>query len=109
MHPLFFQLFVLSYPVLSRNLEKTRASYFLSVSKSTKLDALTLYSHVAQQCLTTVAESFQSYFGLLKAVKTGKVEQRPKLPSYRKPGLNLATFPRADVKLKEGLLRFPRQ
>jgi lycopene cyclase CruP len=66
-----------------------------------------LYSHVAQQCLTTVAESFQSYFGLLKAVKAGKVEQRPKLPSYRKPGLNLATFPRADVKLKEGLLRFP--
>jgi len=66
-----------------------------------------LYSHVAQQCLTTVAESFQSYFGLLKAVKAGKVEQRPKLPNYRKPGLNLATFPRADVKLKEGLLRFP--
>lgn len=66
-----------------------------------------LYSHVAQQCLTTVAESFQSYFGLLKAVKAGKVEQRPKLPNYRKPGLNLATFPRADVKLKDGRLRFP--
>ena len=42
MHSLFFQLFVLNCPVLSRNLEKTRASYFLSVSKSTKLDALTL-------------------------------------------------------------------
>jgi len=41
-HSLFFQLFVLNCPVLSRNLEKTRASYFLSVSKSTKLDALTL-------------------------------------------------------------------
>ena len=33
---------MLNCPVLSRNLEKTRASYFLSVSKSTKLDALTL-------------------------------------------------------------------
>ena len=42
MNSLFFQLFVLNCPVLSRNLEKTRASYFLSVSKSTKLDALTL-------------------------------------------------------------------
>jgi len=41
-HSLFFQLFVLNCPVLSRNLEKIRALCFLSVSKSTKLDALTL-------------------------------------------------------------------
>ena len=49
MHSLFFQLFVLNCPVLSRNLEKTRASYFLSVSKSTKLDALTLWRKLAIQ------------------------------------------------------------
>lgn len=66
-----------------------------------------MYSHVAQQCLTTVAESFKSYLGLLKAVSIGTVAQRPKLPGYRKGGLALATFPRADVKLKNGLLRFP--
>ncbi|MBW4628175.1 MAG: transposase [Brasilonema octagenarum HA4186-MV1] len=66
-----------------------------------------LYSHVAQQCLTTIAESFKSYLGLLKAVNKGAVEQRPKLPGYRKNGLALATFPRADVKLKDVLLRFP--
>ena len=80
-----------------------------------------MYSHVAQQCLTTVAESFKSYLGLLKAVSIakcatgmlpqsafrGSVEQRPRLPGYRKGGLALATFPRADVKLKNGLLRFP--
>jgi IS605 OrfB family transposase len=66
-----------------------------------------LYSHVAQQCLTTVAESFKSYLGLVKAVRKGAIEQRPRLPGYRKNGLALVTFPRADVKLKDSLLRFP--
>ncbi|MEG5058867.1 transposase [Microcoleus sp. A2-C5] len=66
-----------------------------------------LYSHVAQQTLTTVAESFQSYIGLLKGIKKGTVTQHPKLPGYRKNSLKLATFPKADVKLKNGQLRFP--
>ena len=66
-----------------------------------------MYSHVAQQCLTTVAESFKSYIGLLKGMKKGTVEQRPKLPGYRQGGLALVTYPKADVKLKDGLLRFP--
>ena len=66
-----------------------------------------MYSHVAQQCLTTVAESFKSFIGLLKAIKEKTIEQRPRLPGYRKGGLALVTYPKADVKLKEGLLRFP--
>jgi putative transposase len=66
-----------------------------------------LYSHVAQQCLTTVAESFKSYLGLVRGIKKGTVSQKPRLPGYRSPGMNLATFPRADVKLKDGQLRFP--
>jgi putative transposase len=66
-----------------------------------------LHSQVAQQCLTTVAESFQSFMGLLKAVKLGTVEQRPKLPGYRKGGLSLVTFPGQAVKLKPEGLRFP--
>jgi lycopene cyclase CruP len=66
-----------------------------------------LYSHVAQQTLTSVAESFKSYIGLLKGVKKGTVTPRPKLPGYRKNSLKLATFPRADVKLKPEGLRFP--
>lgn len=66
-----------------------------------------MYSHVAQECLTTVAESFKSYIGLLKGIKKGTVEQRPKLPGYRKGGLVLVTYPKPDVKLKNGLLRFP--
>lgn len=66
-----------------------------------------LYSHVAQQTLTRVAESFKSYIGLLKGIKNGTVVQRPRLPGYRKNSLKLATFPKADVKLKNGQLRFP--
>lgn len=66
-----------------------------------------LYSHVAQQTLTSVAESFKSYIGLLKGIKKGTVTQRPKLPGYRKNSLKLATFPRADIKLKPEGLRFP--
>ncbi|MEG3929650.1 transposase, partial [Microcoleus sp. T3_D1] len=66
-----------------------------------------LYSHVAQQTLTSVAESFSSYIGRLLGIKSGTVTQHPKLPKYRKDSLKLVTFPIADVKLKNGLLRFP--
>ena len=66
-----------------------------------------LYSHVAQQCLTTVAESFKSYLGLVRGIRKGTVTQKPRLPGYRTLGMNLATFPRADVRLKDGQLRFP--
>jgi len=66
-----------------------------------------LYSHVAQQTLTGVAESFKSYIGLLKGISSGTVTQHPRLPGYRKNSLKLATFPKTDVKLKNGQLRFP--
>ena len=88
--------------------------------------------HVAQQCLTSVAESFSSFIGLLKrrtnpfgkasptdgfpvhegatrqGIKSGTVDQKPRLPNYRtKDGLNVVTFLRSDVKLKSNGLRFP--
>ena len=66
-----------------------------------------LYSHVAQQTLTSVAESFKSYKELLKLFKKGELKDKPKLPNYKKNSLKLATFPKADVKLKDGLLRLP--
>ncbi len=66
-----------------------------------------LYSQVAQQCLTTVAESFKSYVGLLKGIKKGTVTQKPKLPGYRDGGFTLVTFPAQSVKLKSLCLRFP--
>ena len=65
------------------------------------------YSDTAQQILTTIAESFKSYIGLLKGIKEGIVTQRPRLPNYRQGGLALVTYTWRSVKLKDGLLRFP--
>jgi putative transposase len=65
------------------------------------------YSDTAQQILTTVAESFKSYIGLLKGIKKGTVSQRPRLPNYRQGGLALVTYTGRSVKLKDGLLKFP--
>jgi putative transposase len=65
------------------------------------------YSDTAQQILTGVAESFKSYLGLLKGIKKGTVEQKPKLPGYRPGGMALVTFTGRSVKLKDGMLRFP--
>lgn len=66
-----------------------------------------LHSQVAQQCLTTIAESFRSFIGLLKGIKKGTVTHSPKLPNYRQGGFALITFPSQAVKLKAEGLRFP--
>lgn len=66
-----------------------------------------LYSDTAQQILTTVAESFKSFIGLLRGIKKGTVTQKPKLPGYRQGGMALVTYTGRSVKLKDGLLRFP--
>jgi hypothetical protein len=65
------------------------------------------YSDTAQQILSSVAESFNSYLGLLAGVKEGTVTQHPRLPGYRQGGLALVTFTGRSVKLKDGMLRFP--
>lgn len=66
-----------------------------------------LQSQVAQQVLTTVAESFRSFKELSKAFNSGKLANKPRLPKYRKGGLALVTYPSQAVKLKDGMLRFP--
>jgi putative transposase len=65
------------------------------------------YSDTAQQILTTVAESFKSYIGLLKGLRRGTVDKRPRLPGYRKSGLALVTYTGRSVRLKDGMLVFP--
>lgn len=64
-------------------------------------------SHAAQQTLTAVAESFESFLRLLKDYQEGKIQNRPSLPGYKRNSLKLVTYPSADVKLKDGQLRFP--
>lgn len=66
-----------------------------------------LYSDTSQQILTSVAESFKSYIGLVKAAKKGEVSQKPKLPNYRKSVMAVATFTGRSLKLIDGMIRFP--
>ncbi len=67
-----------------------------------------LYSQAAQQILLTVAESFKSYYGLIKAYKAGKITDRPKIPNYRKKGgLATVSYPKQALKLKDGKIRVP--
>jgi hypothetical protein len=63
------------------------------------------YSDTAQQIITTVAESFKSFVGLLKGIKEGAVTQRPRLPNYRQGGMALVTYTGRSVKQKNGLLK----
>lgn len=66
-----------------------------------------LQSQVAQQTLTTIAESFRSFVGLSKAYRKRTIAERPRLPKYRKQGYSLITYPGQAVKLADGQLRFP--
>ena len=67
-----------------------------------------LYSQAAQQTLRTVAESFKSYYSLIKAYQEGKIENRPRIPNYRKKGgLATLTYPKQALKLKENQIRVP--
>ncbi|MEO1431691.1 MAG: transposase [Cyanobacteria bacterium J06633_8] len=70
-----------------------------TIQKNTHYQALS--SEVAQQTLTSVAESFKSYKGLMKLWKKGELAIKPKLPNYLKgrSGLAVATFPGRAVKL----------
>jgi len=95
----------------------SRQTYFKTGKAPSKYDLQTLlkgnshfqsmHSQVAQGCLHSVGESFKSFFGLLKGIKKGTVIQKPKIPHYRKPGLNLVAYPSQAVKLKSEGLRFP--
>ena len=67
-----------------------------------------LHSQAAQQILRTVAESFKSYYGLVLAYLEGKIDNRPRIPNYRKKGgMATVSYPRQALKLKDGQIRVP--
>ncbi|MGB3510391.1 MAG: transposase [Microcoleaceae cyanobacterium] len=69
-----------------------------------------LHSQAAQQILRTVAESFRSYYGLIKAYSEGKITNRPRIPNYRKKGkggLATVSYPKQALKLKGNKIRVP--
>ena len=58
-----------------------------------------LHSQAAQQILRTVAESFKSYYGLVLAYLEGKIDNRPRIPNYRKKGgMATVSYPREAIK-----------
>jgi putative transposase len=68
----------------------------------TKAHYQILHSQAAQQILRTVAESFKSYYGLVKAYKAGKITDKPRIPNYRKKGgLATVSYPKQALKLVE--------
>ena len=62
-------------------------------------------SDTAQQIITTVAESFKSFVGLLKGIQEGAVTQRLRLPNYPQGGMALVTYTGRSIKQKNGLLK----
>lgn len=66
-----------------------------------------LHSQCAQQVLLSVAESFKSFYELEKKARKGELDQRPKLPSYRKSGLVSCTYPKQALKLTGDQIRIP--
>lgn len=67
-----------------------------------------LHSQAAQQILRSVAESFKSYYGLIKVYQEGKITDRPRVPNYRKKsGLAVVSYPKQALKLKGNQVRVP--
>jgi putative transposase len=66
------------------------------------------YASSMQQTCLNVGEAFKSFKKLLSKSKKGELDQKQKVPNYRKPGgLFTVTYPKRWLKLKDGLIRFP--
>jgi IS605 OrfB family transposase len=64
-------------------------------------------NEVSVQTCIAVGESVKSFTKLLKKSAQGELDQRPKFPDYRKPGLHLIAFPKRCLKLVGNQIRFP--
>ena len=66
-----------------------------------------MYSQAAQQTCHSVFEGFKSFKALNKLFRQGKLAEKPRLPKYRKSGLNIVSYPKQALKLIEGKIRIP--
>ena len=71
-----------------------------------------LFSQVAQQTLISVCEAFKSHYEVMQLWYQGKLEDKPKMPKYRKSGgMSGFTYPAQHLRLNEtietGLIRLP--
>jgi putative transposase len=66
-----------------------------------------LSSEAAVQTCLSVGESIQSFCVLLKKSRDGELNQKPRLPNYRKLGHQVVSFPKRALRIVEGQIRFP--
>ncbi len=66
-----------------------------------------MHSQAAQHTCHSVFESFKSFKALNKLFQQGKLTQKPRLPKYRKEGLNIVSYPKQALKLIDGNIRIP--
>jgi len=107
-----------SHKLTNMGIYYARQLYFKTKKGIGKFDLIALYknnnhykvlhSQAAQQTLLAVAESFKSYYGLVKAYQKGKILDRPRIPNYRKKGgLAVVSYPKQALKLKGNQIRVP--
>ncbi len=83
------------------------SNYELDELMKSNLHFKALRSAVAQQACHKVGESFKSYRKLAKLYREGKLENKPKLPKYRKKGgLTVVSYPARWVKLENNQVKF---
>lgn len=67
-----------------------------------------LFSQSAQQALLSVFESFKSYRELKAKYDKGELEDKPRLPNYRKKGgMAVVSYPKQHLKFINGSIRIP--
>lgn len=107
-----------SHKLTNMGIYYARQLYFKAKKGIGKFDLIALYknnnhykvlhSQAAQQTLLSVAESFKSYYGLVRAYQQGKILDRPRIPNYRKKGgLAVVSYPKQALKLKGNQIRVP--
>lgn len=64
-------------------------------------------NEISVQTCIAVGESVKSFSKLLKKAAKGELDQKPKFPNYRKPGMHLIAFPKRCLKLVGNQIRFP--
>ncbi|MDJ0746098.1 MAG: hypothetical protein QNJ32_22425 [Xenococcaceae cyanobacterium MO_167.B27] len=83
------------------------SSYELDEIMKSNFHFKALRSAVAQQACHKIAESFKSYRKLAKLYREGKLEDKPRLPNYRKRGgLTAVSYPRRWLKLESNQIKF---
>ncbi|VXD20082.1 transposase [Planktothrix serta PCC 8927] len=84
-----------------------RGAVCSEMSKSANLHFKAMYVSSAQQTCNSVVEAMSSYKELLKLWRTGKLEEKPRPPKYRKPGLFTVSYPVRWLKLTPEGIRIP--